>query len=180
MSKFRYATLTYTCQCPSKGTVYVPRIGDVPESYECRSPICIAIRAKIERQISAQTQNQEMIRELQREIARLKAGNETSQEIFNQSLLKIASKYENVITDFSKTFVQMLGPFPVPVQKKKTVKTIQNILRPTKTIQKPRRTTPAKPVIFAIPKKMPPLPPNFMAGDTYVSGIATSFGEDGF
>lgn len=174
MSKFRDVTLEYVCHCPSKGTVYVPRVGNIPASYECRSPICIAIRAKIAQQAP---QNQALIQELKKTIQRLIAKKVTCQEIFDRRIEQIVAKHEGNIVDISKSLVQILGPFPVPPREEKAVK---DFLRPIKTIQKPRRAAPVKPAIFVIPKKMPPLPLNFMVGETYVSGIATSFGDADF
>lgn len=180
----------HVCQCPSKGTVTVPAIGDKPSFKTYRSPICNALQGlkKVSDADFLTMCLEEKLSQATINLIVLMKQKVDSEELVNDLLkahvdmMLVKEKEYNAMLEFErqKTASAIVRIMPVPLPSK-------SALKPSSPAGKNSPSNQPKKVLWSSPiaKKSvdslaPPLPANFMVGTTYVSGIASGFDDIGF
>jgi hypothetical protein len=180
----------HVCHCASKGTVWVLPMGDQEGYFICSSPICNALTGdkKVSDERFKRMLAETQLTDLQKEILLLKKRAVDAEELVGDLLIAhadIVMDRDNRLRALEKQFntkmtterhqiaetVVKILPLPKPPQ---AALKIQSVAGKTK------RTAFQMPTIDRVARKAEPIPDNFMVGEAYVSGMASTFGESGF
>lgn len=161
-NRFQNTTPDYICTCPSRNQVTVPSATHHPSDKTCRSPICSKLTGFNDGMLASYQQTQRKI--------------DLVKEMLYQQSLELFDRMIQIST------LQNPSSMFVPPNKAigASAKFLKNRIihrKPSpkleKTVGKPKHPGPARDFREV-------LPPSYMDGDTYVSGIETSYGQRGF
>lgn len=185
----------HVCCCPSRGTVTVPRIGNKPSYRTCRSPICNALRGqeKVSEEQFRRMMAEERLSDAEQQKALAIMRQLESEELVNDLLkvhvdmmLEMEKKHADELkVEREKTAEALVRVMPISLPKQVSAPEMK--LKPALSAGKIRSEKVPQRVLWSSPatrksvdQLAPPLPANFMVGETYVSGIVSGFGQTGF
>lgn len=199
MSRFQPSSIyQYTCNCSSKGDVWVPSIGSCPGRYTCRSPICNALIGQkklsvselrlviaqgrlsaLDKQLAVLLREKLELQQLAQNLfaSRAAAVAEGDQKLIDAEM-RFKKELEAERNQVATTIVKL---FPVPSRPvEEDRSTIKKTKLPTMTGKPKKKVQFTVSPIRKVTKTTIDLPPNYMVGDSYVSGIVEEFREFGF
>ena len=181
--KFHNTTPYYKCTCPSQNQVTVPSATHHPSDNTCKSPICSKLTGFNDGMRFSNQQNQEKMDDINR---RAREKIEFLKDVIHLQDLELFDRMILIaeMTDAAEKQIVSI----VPIAPNKSIGASANLSafrfirekplpKLKKAAKKNNNLINIHPLLFF---RNEILPQSYMAGNTYVSGISTSYGQEGF